>query len=76
MEDTRHKPKIDENISQLKMHAKLNQGDQKNVKIKIITVCSRSSDPFYIISYYIKWVITSLTYSITAQVNLQKERPQ
>ena len=62
MEDTRHKPKIDENISQLKMHAKLklNLGD-------IIFIYN---------SYYIKWVITSLTYSITAQVNLQKERPQ
>ena len=27
------------------------------------TVCSRRSDPFYIVTYYIKWV-TSLTHSI------------
>ena len=27
------------------------------------TVCPRSSDPFYIVSYYIKWVTTSWTYS-------------
>ena len=25
------------------------------------TVCPRSSDPFYIVSYYIKWVTTSWT---------------
>ena len=24
------------------------------------SVCSRSSDPFYIVTYYIKWVTTSL----------------
>ena len=29
------------------------------------TVCPRSSDPFYIVSYYIKWVTTSWTYSIS-----------
>ena len=28
------------------------------------TVCPRSSDPFYIVTYYIKWVTTSWTYSI------------
>ena len=27
------------------------------------TVCPGSSDPFYVISYYIKWVTTSWTYS-------------
>ena len=29
-----------------------------------VTVCPRSSDPSYIVSYYIKWVTTSWTYSI------------
>ena len=28
------------------------------------TVCPRSSDPFYVVTYYIKWVTTSWTYSI------------
>ena len=28
------------------------------------TVCPRSSDPFYIVSYYIKWVTTSWSYSM------------
>ena len=28
------------------------------------TVCPRSSDPFYIVIYYRKWVTTSWTYSI------------
>ena len=28
----------------------------------IHTVCPRSSDPFYIVSYYIKWVTASWTY--------------
>ena len=27
------------------------------------TVCPRSSDPFYIVTYYVKWVTTSWTYS-------------
>ena len=29
-------------------------------------VCSRSSDPFYVVTYYIKWVTTSWTYSRTS----------
>ena len=29
------------------------------------TVCPRSSDPFYIVGYYITWVTTSWTYSTT-----------
>ena len=28
------------------------------------TICPRSSDPFYIVSYFIKWVTTSWTHSI------------
>ena len=28
------------------------------------TLCPRSSDPFYIVSYYIKWVTTSWTHSM------------
>ena len=28
------------------------------------TVCPRSSDPFYTVNFYIKWVTTSWTYSI------------
>ena len=27
------------------------------------TICPRSSDPYYILSYYIRWVNTSWTYS-------------
>ena len=30
----------------------------------LITVYPRSSDPFYVVTYYINWVTTSLTYSI------------
>ena len=30
---------------------------------KLLTVCPRSGDPFYIITYYIKWVTASWTYS-------------
>ena len=26
-----------------------------------VTVCPRSSDPFYVVTYYIKWVNTSWT---------------
>ena len=39
----------------------------KNTRL-FITVCPRSSDPFYIVSYYIKWVATSWTYSITERM--------
>ena len=28
------------------------------------TICSRSSDPFYIVTQYIEWVTTSWTHSI------------
>ena len=31
------------------------------------TVFPRSSDPFYIATYYIKWVTTSWTYSIRGE---------
>ena len=30
------------------------------------TVCPRSSDPFYKVAYYIKWVTTSWTYNKTS----------
>ena len=36
------------------------------------TVCPRSSDPFYIVSYYIKWVTTSWTYSISMSTKTTK----
>jgi len=32
------------------------------------TVCPRSSDPFYVVTYCIKWVTTSWTYSMTLAV--------
>ena len=31
------------------------------------TICPRSSDPFYVVTYYIKWVITSCIDGICAQ---------
>ena len=31
------------------------------------TVCPRSSDPSYVVTYYIKWVNTSWTYSIISK---------
>ena len=34
----------------------------------IITVCPRSSDPFYVVTYYIKWVTTSWTHSNIARI--------
>ena len=34
------------------------------------TVCPGSSDPFYLVSYYIKWVTTSWTYSMNMGLNL------
>ena len=34
-------------------------------KVMILyTVCPGSSDPFYVVTYYIKWVTTSWTYSM------------
>ena len=37
------------------------------------TVCPRSSDPFYIESYYIKWVTTSWTHSNLGPYNSTAE---
>ena len=33
--------------------------------VMVPTVCPRSSDQFYVVTYYIKWVTTSWTHSIT-----------
>ena len=42
----------------------LNNWTQKVINKKKYTICPRSSDPFYKVTYYIKWVTTSWTYSI------------
>ena len=39
--------------------------DRKEIKLPECfdyTVCPGSSDPFFLVSYYIKWVTTSWTY--------------
>ena len=47
----------------------------RNVKIKLMkflcvfTVCPRSSDPFYIVSYDIKWVTTSWTLKLKVKTS-------
>ena len=38
--------------------------DKPRSKTNNLTICLRSSDPFYIVSYYIIWVTTSWTHSI------------
>ena len=35
----------------------------------VLTICPRSSDPFYIVRYYIQWVTTSWTQSILLDGN-------
>ena len=35
----------------------------KNFRFNLCTVCPGSSDPFYIVTYYIKWVTTSWPHS-------------
>ena len=37
------------------------------------TVCPRSSDPFYVVSYYIKWVTTSWTHSMKLRLKYAKK---
>ena len=37
------------------------------------TVCPESSDPFYMVSYYIRWVTTSWTYSTNSEINGRTE---
>ena len=34
-----------------------------STNIEYSTVCPGSSDPFYMVTYYLKWVTTSWTYS-------------
>ena len=36
-----------------------------NFKSRNHTVCPRSSDRFYMVTYYIKWVTTSWTHNIS-----------
>ena len=38
--------------------------EREKAKTNRYTVCPGSSDPFYIVSYYINWVTTSWTHSI------------
>ena len=38
---------------------------QSYIDFYFITVCPRSGYPFYIVSYYIKWVTPSWTHSMT-----------
>jgi len=33
------------------------------------TICPRSNDPFFIVTYYIKWATTSWTHSSKADIN-------
>ena len=35
-----------------------------------ITVCPKSSDPLYMVSYYIKWATTFWTYSMVSAISL------
>ena len=47
--------------------AKLSNSGRHTVRWKLqqtFTVCPGSSDPFYIVTYYMKWVTTSWTHSI------------
>ena len=37
---------------------------QMSIYWVLYTVCPGSSDPFHVVSYYIKWVTASWTYSI------------
>ena len=38
--------------------------DERESNIPQITVCTRYLDPFYVVTYYMKWAKTSWTYSI------------
>ena len=41
----------------------------------VYTICPGSSDPFYIVSYYIRWVTTSWTHSNSGQEFLDSQFP-
>ena len=41
--------------------------------MNMYTVCPRSSDPYYIVSYYTKWVTTSWTYSIKCCIHFTEK---
>ena len=43
------------NLSATKIRSNREKADKKN------TECPRGSDPFYIVTYYMKWVTTSWT---------------
>ena len=52
-----------QNQAELSLKRKAENGVSQIVRKVRDTVCPRSSDPFYIVGYYIKWVTTSWTYS-------------
>ena len=43
-------------------------------KCTVCTVCQRSSDPFYLVTYYIKWVTTSWTHSIIYNMDIRNQK--
>ena len=44
--------------------------------VMVLTVCPRSSDPFYLVAYYMKWITTSCTYSILVLKSMHVEEKQ
>ena len=40
----------------------------------VVTICSRDSDPFYIVTYYMKWVTTSWRLSTNKSSKSQKSK--
>ena len=48
--------------------------DQCKIFLYHITMCPRSSDPFYVVTYSIKWVTTTWTYSTIGIVFARKEK--
>ena len=47
----------------LDAHQRIQSRGKVQFKVLKGTVCPRSCDPFYIVSYYIKWVTASWIYS-------------
>ena len=43
-------------------------GHRRKILKSTGTVCPRSYGPFYIVTYYIEWVTTSWTYSMSSKL--------
>ena len=50
------------------------QENNQVTRLDLFTICPRSSDPYYIVAYYIRWVNATWTFSMKHSVVFPRSR--